>query len=241
MVSQYTGARLQRKMPVSDPAHASKRRGCGAKSRDRSSSGSLADDAYRLLKWKILSMELGPGAFLNEQELAATTGFGRTPIHQALHRLMYDGLVDIRPRKGVLVRTWSPSEIRQLVEARRPLEEAVVRLAADRAADAEIEAARTLLATGHGLIAASDRDGLLRLDQEFHRALARMSRNPVMADVVESLHQRSTLLWFIPIADRSEYQAVQAQHEAILHAVAERKPGDAVAAMRAHLEGFVNS
>lgn len=220
---------------------AARRRRNDAKTSARTVSGSLADDAYRLLKWKILSMELGPGSFLNEQELAATTGFGRTPIHQALHRLKYDGLVDIRPRKGVLVRTWSPTDIRHLVEARKPLEEAVVRLAADRATDAEIEATRALLATGHGLIAASDRDGLLRLDQEFHRALARMSRNPVLAEVVESLHQRSTLLWFIPIADRTEYQAVQAQHEAILMAVAEHRPDDAVVAMRAHLEGFVNA
>ncbi len=220
---------------------AARRRRKDAKTSARTVSGSLADDAYRLLKWKILSMELGPGSFLNEQELAATTGFGRTPIHQALHRLKYDGLVDIRPRKGVLVRTWSPTDIRHLVEARKPLEEAVVRLAADRATDAEIEATRALLATGHGLIAASDRDGLLRLDQEFHRGLARMSRNPVLAEVVESLHQRSTLLWFIPIADRTEYQAVQAQHEAILKAVAEHRPDDAVVAMRAHLEGFVNA
>lgn len=220
---------------------AGRRRRGRPKSSARTVSGSLADDAYRLLKWKILSMELGPGSFLNELELAATMGFGRTPIHQALHRLKYDGLVDIRPRKGVLVRTWSPTDIRHLVEARRPIEEAVVRLAADRATDAEIEVARALLATGHDLIAASDRDGLLRLDQEFHRALARMSRNPVLAEVVESLHQRSTLLWFIPIADRSEYRNVQAQHEAILLAVAEHRPDGAVAAMRAHLEGFVNS
>jgi DNA-binding GntR family transcriptional regulator len=63
----------------------------------------------------------------------------------------------------------------------------------------------------------------------------------VLAEVVESLHQRSTLLWFIPIADRTEYQAVQAQHEAILKAVAEHRPDNAVVAMRAHLEGFVNA
>ncbi len=206
----------------------------------RPASVSLADDAYRLLKWKILSMELGPGSFLNEQELAASTGFGRTPIHQALHRLKYDGLVDIRPRKGVLVRSWSPTDIRHLVEARKPLEEATVRLAAERATEAEIGAARALLASGPGLIAVWDRDGLLRLDQAFHRMLGAMGRNPVLAEVVESLHQRSALLWFIPISDRREYEGVQAQHETILRAVAARDPDAAVAAMRAHLDGFIN-
>ena len=47
----------------------------------------MAEEAYRTLKWKILSLELEPGSFLNELELTAATGLGRTPVHQALHRL----------------------------------------------------------------------------------------------------------------------------------------------------------
>jgi DNA-binding GntR family transcriptional regulator len=199
----------------------------------------MAEEAYRTLKWKILSLELEPGSFLNELELTAATGLGRTPVHQALHRLQFDGLVEIRPRKGVLVRKWSPQQIRHLIEARKPVEAAIVRLAAERATDKEIEAAGRLLATGRRLIAKSDRDGLLRLDQAFHRALASASRNPVLGEVLESLHQRSTLLWFVPLADRPEYEVVQSQHEAILAAVRGRDGAAAAAAMEAHLDGFI--
>ena len=200
----------------------------------------MAEEAYRTLKWKILSMELPPGSFLNEQELAAATGLGRTPVHQALHRLQIDGLLEIRPRKGILVRTWSPQEIRHLIEARKPLEAAIVRLAAERATEVEIETAQALLATGPRLIARSDRDGLLRLDQEFHRALALACRNPVLVEVLETLHQRSALLWFIPISDRHEYELVQSQHEAILAAVRVHDGAAAAAAREAHLDGFIN-
>jgi DNA-binding GntR family transcriptional regulator len=199
----------------------------------------MAEEAYRTLKWKILSLELEPGSFLNELELTAATGLGRTPVHQALHRLQFDGLVEIRPRKGVVVRKWSPQQIGHLIEARKPVEAAIVRLAAQRATDREIEAAARLLATGRRLILKSDRDGLLQLDQAFHRSLALASRNPVLAEVLESLHQRSTLLWFIPIADRPEYEAVQSQHEAILAAVQARDAAAAAAAMEAHLDGFL--
>lgn len=202
--------------------------------------GSLSEEAYRTLKWKILRMELAPGSFLNELELASSTGFGRSPIHQALHRLQHDGLVEIRPRKGVLVRTWSPQHIRDLIETRVPVEVAAVRLAAERATDAEIKSMQALLATGPRMIAESDRDGLLRLDQEFHRLLVTASRNPVLAEVAKSLHQRSTLLWFVPISDKQEYEVVQAQHEGILAAVRARDPAAAAAAMRAHLTGFIN-
>jgi DNA-binding GntR family transcriptional regulator len=138
-----------------------------------------------------------------------------------------------------VVRKWSPQQIRHLIEARKPLEAAIVRLAAERATDKEIEAAGRLLATGRRLIAKSDRDGLLRLDQAFHRALASASRNPVLGEVLESLHQRSTLLWFVPLADRPEYEVVQSQHEAILAAVRGRDGAAAAAAMEAHLDGFI--
>ncbi len=213
----------------------------GPSRRRRETSGSLSEAAYRLLKWQILSLEIAPGSFLNEQDLAASTGFGRTPIHQALHRLQYDGLVEIRPRKGVIVRSWSPADVRCLIEVRRPLEEAMVRLAAERAALGEIVAARQLLATGRPMIAAGDREGLLRLDHAFHGAIAAMARNPVLAEVVESLHQRSTLLWFLPVSDQPEYEAVQKQHEAILAGISARDGVAAARAMRVHLESFLPS
>ena len=72
---------------------------------------SLTEEAYRLLKWKILSMELAPGTSINEQGLVEATGFGRAPIHQALHQLQYDGLIEIRPRKGAQVKVWSPRDL----------------------------------------------------------------------------------------------------------------------------------
>jgi DNA-binding GntR family transcriptional regulator len=200
----------------------------------------MAEEAYRTLKWKILSTELAPGAFLNEQELAAATGFGRTPVHQALHRLQLDGLVEIRPRKGVLVQAWSPERIRQLVEARKPLEAAIARHAAERATQPELDALRKLLAPGRKLIAKGDRDGLLRLDHDFHAGLAAASRNPVLVELSASLHQRSALLWFVPLAGRNEYQVVQVQHEAILAALQARDGAAAAAAMDAHLDGFVS-
>ena len=138
------------------------------------------------------------------------------------------------------MRTWSPQHIRDLIETRIPIEVTAIRLAAERATDAEIKTLQTLLATGPRMIAKSDRDGLLRLDQEFHRLLATASRNPVLAEVAKALHQRSTLLWFLPISDKQEYKTVQAQHEAILKSIRARDPAAAAAAMSVHLTGFIN-
>jgi DNA-binding GntR family transcriptional regulator len=212
----------------------------------RSNSGriearSLTDEAYRLLKWKILSMELVPGTFLNEQALVESTAFGRAPIHQALHRLQYDGLVEIRPRKGVQVKVWSPTDIAHLMEARMPLETAIARLAAERAADADIADLREQLAAGPTMIQKQDREGLMRLDQDFHHALAVFAHSPVLAEVAQTLHHRSMLLWYLPISGPLEYELVLQQHGAILDAVAAHDPDRAAAAIAEHLAGLASS
>jgi DNA-binding GntR family transcriptional regulator len=202
---------------------------------------SLTDEIYRILKWQILSTELVPGTLLNEQSLVESTGFGRGPIHQALHRLQYDGLVEIRPRKGAQVRTWSPRDLGHLMEARLPLECAVARLAALRARQDELRQLRQKLDAGPALLAAQDREGLMRLDQEFHEALARFAQSPILAELVENLHHRSAPLWYLPISGRQVYEDVLQQHEQIMSAI-ERGDAEAAAqAMTDHLSTLQSS
>ena len=186
-------------------------------------------------------MEMVPGTFLNVQALVDSTSFGRAPLHQALHRLQYDGLVEIRPRKGVQSKVWSPTDIAHLMEARMPLEIAIARLAAERAPDAEVANLREQLQSGPALIQSSDREGLMRLDQEFHQALADFARSPVLAEVAQTLHQRSMLLWYLPISGPAEYELVLQQHTAILDAVAAHDPDRAAAAIAEHLTGLASA
>ena len=61
---------------------------------------SLADRAYALIQHDIITMRLKPGAALNEADLVARTGIGRTPVHRAVHRLVLEGLLSVMPRKA---------------------------------------------------------------------------------------------------------------------------------------------
>ncbi|HTN64820.1 MAG TPA: GntR family transcriptional regulator [Burkholderiaceae bacterium] len=202
---------------------------------------SLTEEAYRLLKWKILSMELAPGTFINEQGLVEATGFGRAPIHQALHQLQSDGLVEIRPRKGAQVKVWSPADFQHLMEARIPLECAMVRLAASRAEPSDILDLQEKLDQGPALLQALDRESLMRLDHLFHQSLAAFARSPVLAELVEKLHHRSTLLWYVPISGRKEYEVVLRQHQDILDAVAAHDCDAAAAAMFTHISDLAHA
>jgi GntR family transcriptional regulator, rspAB operon transcriptional repressor len=205
---------------------------------EQDESRSLTDQAYEAIKWHILSMEITPGSYLNEMDLCERYGFSRAPIHHALQRLKHDQLVDIRPRKGVIVRSFSPQDINDLIEARGPLELLSVRLASERVNKVSGSRLKRRLADGHGLIARRDIEGLIRLDHDFHVGLAEITGNRFLRDLIERLHQRSSILWFRHISNEITYRSVQKQHEDILKAIMEQNANKAAAAMSQHLGSF---
>ncbi|HWL28500.1 MAG TPA: GntR family transcriptional regulator [Burkholderiaceae bacterium] len=207
--------------------------------RHEKSVGSLGDEAYERIKWKIVSAELPPGSFVNMQELSDELGLGRTPVLQAVHRLQHDGLMEVIQRKGIWVRAWSPRDINHLVEARIPLELAMIRLVVERASDGQLKALRELLTRGRALLSQNDRAGLMKLDQDFHDGLAACAGNPVIAQLLQNLHQRSAPLWAASHYGRLDAAKIHAQHEQILGLVAQRNEAEAATAMREHLSELI--
>jgi GntR family transcriptional regulator, rspAB operon transcriptional repressor len=198
----------------------------------------LTEQAYIQLKWQILNQEIPAGTLLNEHALVEATGFGRAPIHHALHRLAYDDLVVIHPRKGAQVRLWGDDDIASLVEARLPVERAIVRLACLRITDEAIEEMREQIETTPRLIEEMDREGLLRLDLWFHAAIARATGNSILVDTAQRLHQRSTQFWSPTMSGRDRYFTVYRQHADIVSAIAERDVEQADRAISTHISNF---
>src|SRR5256884_9460798 len=100
---------------------------------------SLRDAAYDAIKHRIITCEFRPGEYINELQLSSTLKIGRTPVHQALDRLMIEGMVDVIPRKGVIVRPVSLNEVLQIIEVRLINEPHGARLAAEHADDADLD------------------------------------------------------------------------------------------------------
>ena len=109
------------------------RTGARRKAAPREAATSLLDTAYEEIKHRITICAFRPGDYLNEAEISTTLGIGRTPVHQALDRLMVEGLVQVMPRKGIIVKPVSLDEALQTIEVRLLNESYCVRLAADRA------------------------------------------------------------------------------------------------------------
>jgi len=97
----------------------------------------LTEKAYAQIEELIVTLQLPPGTVLSELVLADRLGIGRTPIREALQRLSRDGLVNILPRRGVLVSDIDLRSQLRLLEVRRELERLMARGAAERASDEE--------------------------------------------------------------------------------------------------------
>lgn len=197
---------------------------------------SLRAKAYDAIKRRIITLAYAPGEYLNEAQISEQLGIGRTPVHQALDRLMVEGMIDIMPRKGVIVRPVSLDEFLQLTEARLVNEPYCAQLAAGRATERELDALRINLDRTANHIVARDVEGLMLLDREFHAIIAGASRNKVLADILRGLHERSLRFWFISLSDEPHHRRVRKEHEAVFAALKDRDGARAAAAVRAHIE-----
>lgn len=194
----------------------------------------MASMAYEDLKWKILNGEIGPGELFTEHSICELINIGRSPVRNALSRLQHDRLVDIIPRKGMLVRGISSREINEISQVRLAIEPMVAKLAAKNASDEDIEHLETLLtqAENAGL---EDRKLAMRVDHDFHISLAKATGNQVLAEVISFVKKRSSTLWSRSIVTEKKMRSVQAEHRAILRAIKSRDAKKAVAAITDHI------
>src|SRR4029079_15793876 len=106
---------------------------------------SLAERATSAIRELIVTLELAPGAPVSERELMERRGLGRTPVREALRTLAQEKLVEVYPRRGIVVAPVDVGALALLSEARIRLESFAARLASERANDSDRAVASALL------------------------------------------------------------------------------------------------
>lgn len=196
------------------------------------------EDAYGHLKRAITSLELRPGEYINTAQLMDSMAMGRTPINHALHRLMSEGLIQIIPRKGVLVAPLSVDEAFELIEVRLVNERLCAKLAAERATPEELEQLEGLNAEYDRHAAQRDINGMLTVDGQFHEAMAAAARNRPLADLLRVLHARAQRFWAVSLSSQQHASEVSAEHRKILQALRDRDGEAAADTVAAHINSF---
>ena len=175
-----------------------------------------------------------PGTKLSEQKLADIFEVSRTLVRQALNQLSRDRLVTLEPARGAFVAMPSVDEARQVFEVRGMLESALVRQLCARITDRQIAELRTHLRDEVAAIARTDVPGRTRLLADFHAVLARMLGNEVLAQLLEDLLSRSSLIALMYQSSHSA-QSSQQEHVQIVDALEQRDPRQAAKLMERHI------
>ncbi len=198
----------------------------------------LQQSAYREIKRRIVTAHYRPGEQINTGQICQQLQIGRTPVHLAIHRLETEGLIEILPRRGVVVKPIDRGEMMELIEARHMIEPEVAALAAVRASEQEFAAMRAILDRIPGIADAGDAEQFMETDLEFHRAMALAARNQTLADFLAGMHDHCTRLYFISVSDKTHDQRIIDEHEDIFAALVRRDSEAARATLRKHIESL---
>jgi DNA-binding GntR family transcriptional regulator len=194
---------------------------------------SLADKAYHAIRGLIVSLELAPGAVIDERSLIERLGIGRTPVREALRRLAHERLVEVYPRRGMFVTGVDVRELARLSEVRVVLEPEAARLAAERATDADRAELAALIADLD-----SGGDDLMGLDERIHRAVYRAAHNDLLEATLEQYYVLALRIWTIALDRAHELEEAVEAHRALLEAINDGDGERAAETMRAHVQNF---
>lgn len=200
----------------------------------RPEKGSRAEErVFNAILDAVLDHRLVPGTKLKERELAEIFGCSRAAVRGALTRLGHSLLVELRPNRGAVIANPTVAETRDMFEARRILEAAIVQRLARTLTAKQIGELRGFVAEESRAYAKGDRKAGQRLSIRFHKVLCELAGNATLDRFVEHLICRTPLLALARTGHIAYCGADE--HREIVEALARRDAAVAARRMTEHL------
>lgn len=191
---------------------------------------SLVEEAYGALKTAIRENVFPPGHQAAEPDIAQQLGMSRTPVHEAIIRLQEEGLVQVLPRRGVLVCAISADDVREIYDVLIAVEGMAASLLAglpENAADPAIEALERETDAMESALQGEDLRAWAAADERFHQLLTERCGNRRLARMATTVMDQSHRARLFTLHLRPSPTASAAEHRKITDAI---RGGDAVAA-----------
>ncbi len=196
------------------------------------------DQVYEQVRTMAANFEFKPAERINESVLSKKLGASRTPLREAMNRLVAEGLLVFEGGKGFFCQPLTPELVVNLYELREALEIGAVRAAVDRASDQGLQDLRRYLEdTSAKYTDGTSTREIVALDEGFHLRIAKLSGNPEMLNMLELVYERIRYVRWIAIREK-----IDITHSAHMHIFVALEARDATAAvdrMRAHIKTSV--
>lgn len=147
----------------------------------------LKEYIYHELKKKLMSSSISQGERIYEEEIAKEFGVSRTPVREAINRLIAEGFVENRPRKGVFAAEVSKEELIKMLDIRVVLEELSVKMCCLLISEEEIEALKEIYAKYKERLQSGEFGKASELDSEIHKYIAQVSDNKKLIEYIDDI------------------------------------------------------
>jgi DNA-binding GntR family transcriptional regulator len=189
---------------------------------------SLHSDVLAALRDMIIEGELPAGERINETALYPQLGVSRTPLREALKALASEGLVELVPNRGAVVRRFTLDDVTQMLEAVKVIETFAARGACERATADEIGALQRLHNQMRACYRSGDRLEYFKLNQDIHSGLVCAGHNEPLAAMHTGLQARLKRIRYIGNEAPQKWSGAMAEHDEMMVALKARAP-DALA------------
>ncbi len=196
---------------------------------------SLANVVQAEIERMIIDGELQPNERVNENGLSQRLGVSRGPIREACSALAAMGLIEIIPNRGFFIRALSNDEAQDLSEARASVFGCICMMLAERIADAELTALRSLTDRMDEIVALGDVHVYYPVNLEFHRQIARIAGNKRLELLYQSFVRELHIQRYRALSSPDVLHISNEEHRAIVDALAARDPVRALLAGRGHI------
>jgi DNA-binding GntR family transcriptional regulator len=198
-------------------------------------SKNLTDKAYDHVRGSILRGDLSVGTIIAEARLADELGISKTPMRQALQLLRTEGLLEVGPRRQLVVRGFSAGHRNEVLRIREALEEIAVETACRVMTLEQIDQLQLTLLRQKRAADAHNEEDFLVLDEQFHVMIARGANLPIVAQLLEQMRGFARLMRLGRSQPPEHLQDILAEHTRIVMALEERDVSAALRALHDHL------
>ena len=195
----------------------------------------LSDRIRNVLTDEIASGSLPAGSALDEQQLADRFNASRTPVREALRQLSVSGLVEMRPRRGVIVTRMTPESIMEMFEEMAEIEALCVRFATYRMSPLERSHLMELHRSSQAMVEARDIDAYDSFNREFHIGIYRGTHNQFMVEQAIAIRLRLSAFRRTQLHQDDRLEKSRDEHDAVMRAIAQGDGDKAARRMRAHM------
>jgi DNA-binding GntR family transcriptional regulator len=195
----------------------------------------LQDEVVTRIKQMIEDGSLLPGSRIPERRLCEQLGVSRTPLREAFHVLGAQGLIELQPRRGAVVKRLGPDEIDHMFEVLEVLEGLAGELACNLMSDEALSRIEALHEKMMAAFKRRNRSKFFEINQQIHEQIVKASGNPILERVYQGLSGQMRRIRYMPEITEDQWQLAAREHAAIMQSLKARNSKAAGRVLREHL------